>query len=236
MLKMVITMALGFFAWSSIALAGDARQLSADSLPIFTVVGANVLGFGVANLKVRDGCIEDISAMAPDHLFPVVNAGGQTIVPAFIDSHVHLAYAFSAQELAHGGIAAAVDLSAPLSFLSSNLKPMTVMLAGPMITAIRGYPTKSWGSKGYGLQISGTRSASHAVDVLYAAGARVIKMPAGDATGSGSLSMARNPAHLSDEEIKAIVDRAHAHGMKVAAHALNDVDVRRARAYTDGGA
>ncbi|MFT4561684.1 MAG: imidazolonepropionase-like amidohydrolase [Gammaproteobacteria bacterium] len=230
MLRMLMTTIVTLFAWSSIAPAAEARQMSADSPPKFTVVGANILGLGVANLKIRDGRIEDISTAEPDSSFPTVNAAGRTIVPAFIDSHVHLAYAFSAQELAHGGIAAAVDLSAPVSFLESNLKPMTVMLAGPMITAISGYPTKSWGSKGYGLQISGIHAASHAVDVLYAAGARVIKMPVGDATGVGALTMARNPAHLTDQEMKVIVDRAHSHGMKVAAHALNDADVRRAAA------
>ena len=136
----------------------------------------------------------------------------------------------SATELALGGIAAAVDLAAPVSFLANELKPLRVILAGPMVTAITGYPTQSWGSDGYGLEISGAQAARDAVDRLHAAGARVIKIPVGDATGGGALSMAKNPSILSDQEMAAIAGQAHSHGMRVVAHALNDIDVLRAAA------
>ena len=159
-----------------------------------------------------------------------MKATGRYIAPAFIDSHVHLAYRFSAPELARGGIAAAVDLAAPLSFLAQDLKPLRTILAGPMLTALKGYPTQSWGSDGYGLEISGSQAARDAVDRLHAAGARVIKIPVGDATGGGALSMPKNPSILNDQEMAAIADQAHAHGMRVVAHALNDIDVQRAAA------
>lgn len=222
--------AIGALLFSQPLLANKHASVAEESSRSFAVVGAHITGIGKATLIVRNGRIEAINSDTPDKAMRVVSATERFIAPAFIDSHVHLAYAYSATELARGGIAGAVDLSAPMSFLEADLKPMTVMRAGPMITAIAGYPTKSWGADGYGLEISGVKAAQEAVDRLYAAGARVIKIPVGDATGGGTLSMAKNPSILSDAEIKAIVDQAHSHGMRVASHALNDFDVLRAAA------
>ena len=42
--------------------------------------------------------------------------------------------------------------------------------------------------------------------------------------------MPKNPSILSDQEMAAIAAQAHFHGMRVVAHALNDVDVQRATA------
>ncbi len=42
--------------------------------------------------------------------------------------------------------------------------------------------------------------------------------------------MAKNPSILSDQEMAAITPQAHSHGMRVVAHALNDIDVQRAAA------
>tara|TARA_Y100000588_G_scaffold90823_1_gene97874 strand:- start:1368 stop:2468 length:1101 start_codon:yes stop_codon:yes gene_type:complete len=216
--------------FSPLLLANTNASVTEESSRGFAIVGAHITGIGKATLIVRNGRIAAIDSDTPDKTMRVVSATGLFIAPTFIDSHVHLAYAYSANELARGGIAGAVDLAAPMSFLAADLKPMTVIRAGPMITAVAGYPTKSWGADGYGLEISGVTAAQEAVDRLYAAGARVIKIPVGDATGGGILSMAKNGSILSDAEIKAIVDRAHSHGMRVASHALNDFDALRAAA------
>ena len=220
----------GLVAWtlSSVFLVAKLAAVQSDNAGTFAVVGGHILGYGKKTLLVRDGRIEEITSAAPSASLRLVQANGQFITPAFIDSHVHLAYAFSGPELARGGIAAAVDLAAPEAFLSSDLTPLHVLRTGPMVTAVTGYPTKSWGSDGYGLEISGAQAARDAVDRLHAAGARVIKIPVGDATGNGALSMAKNPAKLTDKEMKAIVEQAHFHGMRVASHALNDIDVQRA--------
>ncbi len=223
---------LGFtlVVWTlfSMLLAAELAAAEGDNAGAFAVIGGQILGYGEKTLIVRDGRIEEVTSAAPSASLRLVPAEGRYIAPAFIDSHVHLAYAFSGPELARGGIAAAVDLAAPEAFLSSDLKPLHVLRTGPMVTALTGYPTKSWGSDGYGLEISGAQAARDAVDRLHAAGARVIKIPIGDATGDGALSMAKNPAKLSDAEMKAIVEQAHSHGMRVASHALNDIDVQRA--------
>ena len=213
---------------ASTLLADERVSPQEENITTFAVVGGHIVGHGKATLVVRTGRIEEITSAAPSSALRSVNATGRYLAPAFIDSHVHLAYRFSAPELARGGIAAAVDLAAPIAFLTKDMRPLRTMLAGPMVTALTGYPTRSWGSDGYGLEISGVQAARAAVDRLHAAGARVIKLPVGDATGGGALSMPKNPSILSDRDMKAIADQAHSYGMRVVAHALNDIDVLRA--------
>lgn len=224
----VLGLALSTLVMASTLLADERVSPQEENITPFAVVGGHIVGHGKATLVVRAGRIEEITSAAPGSALRSVNATGRYLAPAFIDSHVHLAYRFSAPELARGGIAAAVDLAAPMAFLTKDMRPLRTILAGPMVTALTGYPTRSWGSDGYGLEISGVQAARAAVDRLHVAGARVIKLPVGDATGGGALSMAKNPSILSDQEMKAIAEQAHAYGMRVVAHALNDIDVLRA--------
>jgi imidazolonepropionase-like amidohydrolase len=199
------------------------------------LTGAHIIGQGPATLIIRDGRIEAISDSAEVKDLDVNDYGDRYIVPAFIDSHVHLAIGFTAEQLTTGGIAAAVDLSAPLSYLAGNYDPLSLLLAGPMITAVHGYPTQSWGGNGYGLETSGVDGVRAAVDFLHASGARVIKMPVGDTTGGGAIGgMKENFSTLNDEQMKAIVEQAHSHGLRVAAHAITDrAAMRAAKAGAD---
>ncbi|MFT7461286.1 MAG: imidazolonepropionase-like amidohydrolase [Planctomycetota bacterium] len=195
----------------------------------FALTGVNIIGHGAGVVIIRDGRIEAITDKVPSLDLEVIDFKGRYIVPAFIDSHVHLAIGFTVTQLAQGGIAAAVDLSAPLHFLAANHAPLDILFSGPMVTASRGYPTQSWGGDGYGLETNGVASVRAAVDFLVASGARVIKMPVGDTTGGGAIpGMEENKSTLNDEELKAIVDQAHSHGMRVAAHAITDSAAMRA--------
>ncbi len=178
------------------------------------VRGATVVGVGRVDLLVRDGRIVELGEITEN--VAEIDARGQFVAPAFIDSHVHLAYAFDEPTLAAGGIAAAVDLAAPLGFLDELHEPLALIAAGPMITAIDGYPTQSWGAGGFGLEVDGVRAVRDAVDSLADAGAGVIKFPLGDAPS------------LTDDEIVALVGRAHDRGLKVVAHALGDAQARKA--------
>ena len=101
--------------------------------------GAEVVGVGRVDLEIRDGRIAAIGEVAARDL-PEIDVKGRFIAPAFVDSHVHLAYAFDAPTLANGGVAAVVDLAASIEFLRSDHDPLQVIAAGPMITAIEGYP------------------------------------------------------------------------------------------------
>jgi len=145
---------------------------------------------------------------------------GRWIVPAFIDSHVHLAYLPEGEALADNGIAGAVDMAAPESFLASPHAPLRVLASGPMITAVGGYPTQGWGRNGYGLECTDAAAATAGVDRLVAAGAKLVKLPV---TGDGE-------DQLSDDVLAAVVAEAHRLGVKVASHALGDEDAARAAA------
>ena len=133
---------------------------------------------------------------------------GQFIAPSFIDSHVHLAYFEVAGDLAAGGISAAIDLAAPLEFMTTAPGPLRVMFAGPMLTTVGGYPTQSWGAGGFGLEVADTAAARRAVDVLHGHGARVVKL-------------ALVADGLTDDVVTQVVERATELGMLVAAHAVN---------------
>ena len=112
--------------------------------------GATIPGFGPADIGIVG---TDIVAVEPagvgawkaDEVHVLT---GHWIVPAFIDSHVHLSYLNQPEELASGGVAAVVDHAAPLGFFDAAFTPLAVRGSGPMVTAVAGYPTQSWGANG----------------------------------------------------------------------------------------
>ena len=133
------------------------------------------------------------------------------VQPGWIDSHVHLAYLPQPNEMSAGGVAVAVDLGAPQDFLAGLPTALEVWAAGPMLTAVGGYPTQSWGANGYGLELADVDAATAAVGTLQAAGARVIKV-----------AMTDEPS-LTQSQVQAVVTEAHQRGLKVAAHATSDL-------------
>ncbi len=145
-----------------------------------------------------------------------VAGDGHYLAPAFIDSHVHLAYLPRAADMARGGIAAAVDLASPVSFLDTLPDDLEVLASGPMITAEQGYPTQGWGAAGYGLEVSDAAGAEQAVADLVGAGARLVKLP-----------VTSEPV-LDDDTLAATVAAAHAVDLPVASHALGDESALRA--------
>jgi imidazolonepropionase-like amidohydrolase len=145
----------------------------------------------------------------------VVDLTGFFVVPAFIDSHVHLAYFAVADTLPLGGIVAAVDFAAPIAALETSF-PIAVKQSGPMITSLLGYPTQSWGSGGYGLEVGSEEEAVAAVDRVLDAGATFVKTPLSGASG------------VDDAVLAAIVERTHARGARVSVHALGATDAARA--------
>jgi len=146
-----------------------------------------------------------------------VDLSGSFVAPAFIDSHVHLAYDPRGPELLAGGIAGAVDLAAPLRKLESPaLGGPRLIQAGPMLTALQGYPTQSWGSNGYGWELQGADDAVKAVEGLKERGAGVIKFALA------------GPPELDDTALVQAVTRAHELGLKTVAHALSAQEAERA--------
>ncbi len=206
---------------------GEGEGESESSAIKRVIRGAHVQGHGIADIAIADGMIAEIGTieMAPQEI--TITAEGRFIVAAGIDSHVHLDYLRAPEEMATGGIAAAVDLAAPMAIFderrAGEFAPLQLLVAGPMLAAPGGYPTQGWGAAGFGLECADTQAALAAVDDLAERGASVIK-----------ISLENGP-RLSDETITAVIERAHEHGLKVLAHALGDADAAAAADFDVDG-
>ncbi|MEO6599662.1 MAG: amidohydrolase family protein [Polyangiaceae bacterium] len=196
----------------------DASRDAPPSTARFILRGGSVFGVGKQNLLIDGGKIVAVG-VADDAAERVVDVSGRFIAPGFIDSHVHLAYyPEGAPELASNGVVAVLDLAAPLESLKVDHAPLRVLNAGPMITAPRGYPLNSWGAGGYGLAVATPTAGADAVEALIKAGVSAVKVPLTSAPT------------LDDATVKAVVGAAHAHGLKVYTHALEDENAARAAA------
>lgn len=187
-----------------------------------------IAGGLIADLEPRPGAlrVEGASIAGRTSLLTVkepktIDARGLTLVPAFIDAHVHLSVAGDparvARDQVRKGVAAVLDLGAPETAMTARLAPLRVRFAGPMLTAPGGYPTRTWGRNGYGIELATAGEARAAVQRLAAAEARFVKL-------------AFDPRHpvLDPEVARAAAEEAHRLGLKVAAHALEADSVRRA--------
>ena len=155
-----------------------------------------------------------------------VLGGDETWVgPGVRDAHVHLAFGGPEQALRHG-VTAVRDLGAPLDRAlawrtADGPRPgeARVAVAGPVVTAPGGYPSRSWGADGFAVFAGTVAEARAVVGELASCGVDVIKValePAGDA-----------PV-LDPPVLRALVDAAHTAGLAVTAHALTVAMVRRA--------
>ncbi|MCK6549842.1 hypothetical protein L6R52_28655, partial [Myxococcota bacterium] len=187
------------------AIDGAATDAATDVSAAGHVVlrGVHIPGRADAvDVELAEGIIIAVGGVSPHA--PVVDRSGQVLVPAFVDAHVHLAYRPAGGALVARGVAAVLDLAAPLDFLPSLADggrahlPLRVISSGPMITAVDGYPTESWGRDGYGLEVATPDEGVRAVDTLHAAGAQLVKIPLGDVPS------------LDDATLAAVIDRAHA--------------------------
>lgn len=178
--------------------------------------GGTVVGQGLADVRVVAGEITEIGALTAQPEETVIDVSGRFLAPAFIDSHVHMLYLPLHEAMAAGGVAAVVDMAAPVQIFDTSLAPLRVLAAGPMITAVAGYPTQSWGANGYGLECADAEAAADAVEQLHDLGAALIKLPI--TTG----------AQLDDAALKAATDAAHALDLPVASHALSNEQALRA--------
>ncbi len=188
---------------------------SANSSTSLLIRNARLPGGSSVEVLIQDGIIAEVGSEILAEAEETIDAKGRYLVPAVIDSHVHLDYLPVAQELVEGGIAAAIDLAAPLP-LRSAPPGLDLLGSGPMLAAKGGYPTRSWGRDGYGIEVESEDSIRAALLQLHSAGARLVK-----------LSLGAGP-DLSDEMLRYAIDQAHELGLKVAVHALGDADAAKA--------
>lgn len=166
-----------------------------------------------------------------------IDIGGRTLMPGFIDAHVHVDlighgdydryYEFlrgterlhdvmpiAAKQMLRAGVTSAIDLGTPFQILElreqirrGELPGPRLTVSGPWITRVYldGVPDE------YQLLIANPREAAARARELIDAGADVIKTWVG----------------LTEEDYRAVVNEAHARGVKVHAH-LYQPDAMRA--------
>jgi imidazolonepropionase-like amidohydrolase len=133
----------------------------------------------------------------------VIGAGHNWVGPGIVDAHVHLAFG-PAEEALRGGVVGVRDLGSPrrdaLRRRTGHRRPPAhspyVGVAGPILTATNGYPSRSWGAGGL---------AGDGVDVVKVA----VERGGDDGWPVPSTAV-----------LRAVVEAAHDAGLKVVAHAL----------------
>jgi len=147
----------------------------------------------------------------------VIDAQGGTIMPGFINAHVHYVYTTSAQSrFLVEGLTTICDLASSLPDLSrleqtpSSATPTPrIFASGPFVTAPGGYPGPLHGQE-LNYEVATPEEGRAAVIDLVGRGADYIKIPLDPVT-------ARLNA-LEPETVQAIVEEAHAQGILVRAH------------------
>lgn len=172
-------------------------------------------------LHVRDGRI----AQAPEPGSEEVDASGLTLLPGFIDSHVHIAF-FDPADVVLGGVTTARDLAWPEDEIftiarrsrEATFRGPEVLATGPMLTVEGGYPTRApWAPEGTGIIVDGT-TAPDVVERLAQHGAVAIKV---------ALNADVGPT-LDVETLRTIVRAAHGKGLRVTAHINRLTELDRA--------
>src|SRR4051794_37002337 len=138
--------------------------------------------------------------------------------PGLYDAHVHLAFG-RAEDIVAGGVVAVRDLGAPPAD-AAKWRALGVprgTVAGPLLTAPGGYPSRSWGSRGVAAFVDDVAQAAGLVSAL-APHVDVVKL---------ALEPAGGPVP-SAEVAAAVVEAAHAARRTVVCHALTVATVESA--------
>ncbi len=162
----------------------------------------------------------------PERL-PVLGGPGYWVGPGIVDAHVHLAFG-SVDECLPAGLVAVRDLGAPAALArrwrTGHRPPASgrpfVAVAGPILTAPGGYPSRSWGGNGFAAFVASAGQARQVVQRVAADGADVVKVALEPGAAGWPVP--------KPQVVRAIVDAAHASGLAVVAHALTVDMVRRA--------
>lgn len=154
----------------------------------------------------------------------IIELPGATILPGFINAHVHSTYEpVYLEKWVQAGVTTVRDLGAKYPFYRFYLRDQfnqdpylaTLIAAGPLITVPGGYPIV--GSNFPSLGVTIPEHARREVTELIADGADVIKIVVDSGDGLPTLSL---------EEATAIVETAHQYGVPVAAHIGSLRDLR----------
>ncbi|MCG8603553.1 amidohydrolase family protein, partial [bacterium] len=223
------------------------RFCPAQNGQVTAVVGGTLIdGFGstpVSNsvILIEGERIQAVGSLGELEIPPranVISTEGMTVLPGLWDMHVHLMlnghtdYSHwdakypplfekvimpaSAKQLLMAGVTSARDLGGPLqaslavrdAINSGQIPGPTLYVSGPFIQH-KPYP----GTEFFRWGVSGVNDARAKVRKLAAAGVDCIKLIDQD--------------QMTMEEVRAVVDEAHAHGLKVVAHGHRPEEIRR---------
>jgi len=193
---------------TTLALTGGTAYLGRDLCPVTDAVvvthGRRIAAAGPATEVT----------IPPDAR--VIDVGNGTLVPGFIDAHVHIALA-DPGEVLRRGVTTVRDLAWPpeqiFALARRSREPdfdgPLVVAAGPMLTVAGGYPiTAAWAPEGTGRAVASEDDASAAVAGLARSGASVIKVALNPPAGNV----------LDAAVLRTICDSSHEHGLRVTAH------------------
>jgi imidazolonepropionase-like amidohydrolase len=168
-----------------------------------------------AEIVVESGIIREVRRRTNKNR-PDLDLGSLTLIPGFIDAHVHIGF-FPPTDVLAGGVTTARDLGWP----PTEIYPLVarsqdpgwpgprILAAGPMLTCPGGYPTRAaWAPEGTGRVVAGVEDARAAVAERAAEGAAIVKV---------ALNPAAGPT-LDEPVLTAICDAAHEHGLQVTGH------------------
>jgi imidazolonepropionase-like amidohydrolase len=220
-------------------MTGSSQVLAIRAGSLFD--GERALGPGM--VLMQGGLITGIDtsgAPPPADCFVHDFGDGVTVMPGLIDCHVHLSLDASGQAMAnvaaadddallqrmvvaattalHAGITTVRDLGDP-RFLALRLRDQLkrngspaprIVTAGPPLTSHGGHLAVMGG------EADGPEQLKAAVDERAKRGCDVVKvMASGGATTPGSRP---HDAQYSPEDLRSVVDQAHEHGLRTAAH------------------
>ena len=190
--------------------------------------GGDATPFDGVVVIAPDGTIAELAPAGALRLpadLPVLGGPRCWIGPGAVDAHVHLAFGSRSDEL-RGGLVGVRDLGAPPSdarrWRTTGRPPAgspSVAVAGPVITAPGGYPSRSWGADGFAAFADSPEWAKVVVRGLAADGIDLVKI----ALEPGAGWPVPSPA-----AVRALVEAAHGAGLRVTAHALTGEMVARA--------
>ena len=234
---------------AGLAVTAGAQQRAAGPAsqdgPMALVGGTLIDGTGTAPVRdsvvlIRAGRIEalgTIDSLPVPAGYAAVSTDGMTVLPGLWDLHVHLMYGghpdsrhwfdtytpqfervimpASAEQLLMAGVTTARDLAAPPQpilavkrrIASGEIPGPALYVAGPALTK-GGNPNAV-----QTVNVSGAADGRAKTSQLIDAGVDWIKII--------------NAEALTPEEMRAIVDEAHARGRKVAAHAFSEAEIRQ---------